>query len=533
MNVRYGFAVSCLCLFLSVTSASFGCTVIVAGRDATVDGSVITSQTADGWYDSNLRYVPGEDHHPGEAAPVYLYLLGEDDRKPQKIGEIPQVPRTYGYFKTGYSSYNQHQLAIAESTIGQKDELKAFWPEGRAIMTIEQLEIFALQRTKTAKEAILLMGSLAEAYGFLGSCSNEGESLAVADTKEAWIFEIMSVGFDWVPESGAPGAIWVAKRVPDDHVAILANASRIGTIDPSDTDNFMCSKGYMEPAIRLGWYDPSSGVPFSWRDAYSPDSGVWGPSSMWVRGRFYGIMSDLVPSVDWDPYGELRSYPFSFVPEKKVSVPVMMDLLRSTLEGTVFSMEDNQAWLVPGVNGELRKSELATPLPDRATRLLLNVPYSRPIAAKSSWSFVSQSRGWLPDEIGGILWIGLGLPHFSCYVPVYSGSRDTAESWRNFDQDVFDQRSMRWCVSLAGDIVNRLYQRAIKDLIAVRDPIEGDFFRSLPEVEAEALDIYSSSPEECSQFLTALTLSRMDMVHKAYWQLCRELIAKYAGIKLW
>ncbi|NCC96547.1 MAG: peptidase [Synergistales bacterium] len=533
MNVRCGFALSCLCLLLSVSSVSHGCTVIVAGRDATVDGSVITSQTADGWYDSNLRYVPGGEHLSGDTAPVYLHLLGEDDRKPQKIGEIPQVPMTYGYFKTGYSSYNQHQLAIAESTIGQRDELKAFWPESRAIMTIEQLEIFALQRAKTAREAILLMGSLAEAYGFLGSCSNEGESLAVADPKEAWIFEIMSVGFDWVPESGRPGAIWVAKRVPDDHVAVLANASRIDFVDPTDGENFMSSENYMEPAIRNGWYDPASGVPFSWRDAYSPDTGLWTPSSMWIRGRFYCILNDLVPSGNWDPYGELRSYPFSFVPEKKVSVPVVINLLRSTHEGTVFSMEDNQAWLVPGVNGELRKSELATPLPERATRVLLNIPYARPIAAKSSWSFVSQSRSWLPDEIGGVLWVGLGLPHFSCYVPVYAGSRDTADSWRNFDPDVFDHLSMRWCVSLAGDLVNRLYQRAMKDLLAVRGPIEEDFFGSQPEVEAEALDLYSSSPEECSQFLTALTLSRMDMVHKTYWQLCRELIAKYSGIKLW
>lgn len=507
--------------------------MVVAGRDATVDGSVIASQTADGWYDSNLQYIPGCDYLPGEMAPVFLYLLGEDDRKPQKVGEIPQVSRTYGYFKTGYSSYNQHQLAIAESTIGQKDELKAFWPETRAIMTIEQLSVFALQRTKTAREAISLMGELAETYGFLGSCANEGESLAVADPQEVWIFEIMSVGFDWSPDLGSPGAIWVARRVPDDHVAVIANASRIDFIDVEDKENFIVSDNYMDPAVRLGWYDPKSGKPFNWREAYSPESGVWSPSSMWVRGRIYGIYMDLAPSQHWDSYGELRSYPFSFVPERKLSVSKVMDLLRSTLKNTVFSMEDNNAWLVPGVNGELRKSELATPLPDRATRTLLNIPYSRPVAAKSSWSFVSQSRSWLPDDIGGVLWIGLGLPHFSCYVPIYSGSRDTVESWRNFEQEAFDPMSMRWCVSLAGDLVNRVYQRAMKDLLAVRDPIEKEFLRSQSEVEREALDLYSTSPDSCSQFLTAMTLSRMDMVHKAYWRLCRELIAKYAGNKLW
>lgn len=531
--MRSWFVPFLFCFFTCFLSPSYGCTVVVVGRDATVDGSVIASQTADGWYDSNLRYIPAMDHSAGEMAPVYLYLLGEDDRKPQRIGEIPQVSRTYGYFKTGYSSYNQHQLAIAESTIGQKDELKAFWPETKAIMTIEQLAVFALQRTKTARDAIGLMGELAETYGFLGSCANEGEALAVADPKEGWIFEIMSVGFDWSPESGLPGAIWVAKRVPDGHVAVLANASRIDFIDVDDRDNYMFSDNYMEPAIRFGWYDPSSGVSFSWRKAYSPESGVWASSSMWVRGRTYGIYRELAPSINWDPYGELGSYPFSFSPEKKVSVPIVMDLLRSTLKDTVFSMEDNQAWLVPGVNGELRKSELATPLPDRATRTLLNIPYSRPVAAKSSWSFVSQSRGWLPDDIGGVLWIGLGLPHFSCYVPIYSGSRDTLESWRNFDPEFFDPLSMRWCVSLAGDLVNRVYQRAMKDLVDVRAPMEGEFIRSQPEVEREALDLYAHSPESSSQFLTALTLSRMDMVHKAYWSLCRKLIAKYAGNKLW
>lgn len=531
--MKSSFAFYLICFFVLFQSPSYGCTVVVAGRDATVDGSVIASQTADGWYDSNLKYVPGADHLSGDMAPVYLYLLGEDDRKPQRIGEIPQAPRTYGYFRTGYSSYNQHQLAIAESTIGQKDELKAFWPESKAIMTIEQLAIFALQRTKNARDAIKLMGNLAETYGFLGSCANEGESLAVADPKEAWIFEILSVGFDWDPSSRSPGAIWVAKRVPDDHVAVLANASRIDFIDVNDGENYMFSANFMEPAVRFGWYDPSSGEPFSWRDSYSPSAGVWSPSSMWVRARVYSIYRELYPSGNWDPYGELRSYPFSFRPEKKISVAVVMDLLRSTLKDTVFSMEDNQAWLVPGVNGELRKSELTTPLPDRATRILLNIPYSRPVAAKSSWSFVSQSRSWLPDDIGGVLWIGLGLPHFSSYVPIYSGSRDTAESWRNFDPDLFDPLSMRWCVSLVGDLVNRIYQRAMKDLLEVREPMEAEFLRSQPEVEREALDLYSQSPDNCSQFLTALTLSRMDMAHKTYWRLCRELIAKYSGNKIW
>ena len=532
-GVRKGAIAVAFCVCLIWAAAAAACTVIVAGRDATVDGAVIASQTVDGRYDSNLRRVPGKRHEPGERASVYLNLLGEDDREPLKVGEIPQAEETYGYFRTAYSSFNEHQLVLAESTIGQKDELKAFYCESGAIMTIEQLSIFALQRTRTAREAIRLMGELAERYGFLGSCANEGEALAVADPQEVWIFEIMSVGYDWTPEMGRPGAIWAARRVPDGHVAVLANASRIGVIHPDGDENVMVSSAYMEPALRFGWYDPSSGKPFNWTEAYSPASGAWSPSSMWVRGRVHAIYRELAPSKKWDPYGELGSYPFSFKPERLVSVQDVMDLFRSTLEGTPFAMEEDRAWLVPGDNGESVKSELATPFPDRATRTLLNIPYARPVAARTSWSFISQSRSWLPDAVGGVFWVGLGLPHFTCYVPVYAGVADIAESWRNFQTDLFDERSTRWCVNLAADLVNDRYQRAIRDLRAFRDPLELRFLEDQPEIERTALHLREVSEEDCSRYLTEKTRERMETVHAGYWRLCRELIARYTGNKLW
>jgi dipeptidase len=533
VTMRYCKIAMVVWLSLVCNYAAFGCTVVVAGKGATVDGSVIASQTADGWYDSNIRYVPGKKHGSGESTPIYLNLLGEDDRKPVKIAEIPEVEETYGYFRTGYSSYNEHQLAIAESTIGQKDELKAFYPDTKSIMTVEQLSILALQRTRTARDAIRLIGEMAERYGFLGSCAYEGESLAIADTDEIWILEIMSVGYDWSPDSGCPGAIWAARRVPDDHVAVIANASRIGVVDPDDGEHFMVSENYMDPAVSNGWYDPASNAPFNWTEIYSPGYGPWSPSSMWVRSRLFCIYSDLAPSIRWDPYGELRSYPFSFKPESPVSVSDVFDIFRSRLQDTPFSMEDNQAWLVPGVNGELVKSELATPVPDRATRFLLNIPYSRPIAARTSYSFVAQNRNWLPDPVGGIMWFGMGLPLFSCYVPIYAGVTDTADSWRTFEADFFDPASARWCVSLASDLVNRRYQRAMKDLVLFRNPLEKSFMGSLLLVDKEAVELYERSPEKCSSYLTELTVDRMEGVRDGYWRLCRELIAKYNGNKFW
>jgi dipeptidase len=236
------------------------CTDIVVGKNASADGSVMTCHTADGaFYDARVRTIPGKKHPAGTKADVFWNIIMEEDYEPKKIGEIPQVEETYTYFHVGYPFMNEHGVAIGETTIGQKDELKTFRPDAKAIMTIEQLEVFALQRAKTAREAIKVIGELGEKYGFLPSCGSEGECLTITDSEEAWIFEIRSSGMMWTPESGKPGAVWVAQRVPDDCVVVVPNMSRIREVDINDTANFMASKDYMQPAIDLGWYDPASG----------------------------------------------------------------------------------------------------------------------------------------------------------------------------------------------------------------------------------------------------------------------------------
>jgi len=222
--------------------AVYACMDVMVGKDATVDGSVITSHTVDGWYDSDLciRVIPGQKFPKGAMVDVYWGLVREEVDQPKKIGEIPQVEETYTYFHDAYSHGNEHQVMIGETTIGQKEELSTFLGE-KAIMTIEQLEAFALQRTKTARDAIKLMGELGEKYGFLPSCADQGECLTVTDPKEGWVFEIFSVGIGWDPASGKPGAVWAAQRVPDDEIVCVPNISRIREIDLSKPDYFMAS----------------------------------------------------------------------------------------------------------------------------------------------------------------------------------------------------------------------------------------------------------------------------------------------------
>ena len=233
------------------------CTDIVVGKNASLDGSVITSHTGC-CPECRVHVVPAQTHQKGTMAPVYYGL--QDVKKPlheygKVIGSIPQVAKTYKYFHTGYPHINEHQLAIGESTLSQRQELQVDIDTGKQIMTIEQATLFALQRCKKAREAIALITSLVEEHGFLPSCGPESEALCIADTDEAWVLEVFSVGKDWEPGSGELGAIWAAQRVPDDHVAVVPNWSIIKEIDLTQPDYFMASKNYKDVAIKHGWYD--------------------------------------------------------------------------------------------------------------------------------------------------------------------------------------------------------------------------------------------------------------------------------------
>jgi len=509
----------------------YTCMDVIVGKDATVDGSTITSHTVDGWYDSKsgIHVVQGQTFPKGAMADVFWGLVGEELEPPVKIGEIPQVEQTYTYFHDAYSHGNEHQLMIGETTIGQKEELSTFLGE-KAIMTIEQLEAFALQRTKTARGAIKLMGELAEKHGFLPSCAGMGECLTVTDPKEAWVFEIFSVGIGWSPESGKSGAIWAAQRVPDDEMVCVPNISRIREIDLSKPDYFMASKNYIQEAIDRGWHDPASGKPFIWQEAYTPLLGGWSLSSEWVRIRLYLVYSWAAPSMEWDPYKETQTYPFSIKPEKKVLVKDVIELQRSTLTGTVFDMEANPAWLVPGAEGKCVKSPFATPFPGRDLRTLLNIPYHRPAARHGcSFGVVTQARDWLPDPIGGIIWFYYDNPHISVHVPIYAGVQEIPASWSTFDRTQFSLDTDRWAFMLADDLVNRRYQDAIIDLRAVRDPLQEEFFANQESIEKKALELYKEDPMKAKQFLTDYTKSTMEKATKAYWDLNWELIAKYTN----
>jgi dipeptidase len=524
------------------------CTVIGVGKLASADGSVITSHT-DCCSECRIQVVPGRTYPKGSLAPVHwgmVYFGAGDERKAlplgdfgKVIGHIPQVEKTFTYFHTGYSQMNERQLAIGESTCSQRSELNVNFVEGitRQIMTIEQAQVFALERCSTAREAVRLIGSLMETCGFLPSCGGS-EALCIADPGGLWVMEIFSVGTRWKPESGQPGAIWAARRVPDDNVVVIANHVRIREIDPKDPD-VLVSPNYMQEAIDRGWYNPGEGRPFIWQEAYSPLIREGSLSRMWL------VYSTIAPSLKawprrslYDPAGPgtlyaqpiegAAFYPFSVKPEKKLSVQDVIAFQRSVFEDTIYDMTWDPAWMVPGAGGKSEKSPVATPFLPGDMEKVLRIRHHRTIATQG-YGMVAQLRSWLPDAVGGIYWFYVDNPYVSAYVPVYAGVTDVSPLYKTYDYKEFSEDSARWAVDFVEKLMLLQWQFAVKDLKEARDPVENSFFSSQAEVDQKAVDLLQKDRVRGTKYLTDLTISRMEKVVQLFRDLRKKLLTKYTG----
>ena len=520
------------------------CTDIIVGKNASMDGSVITSHTGC-CPECRVHVVPAQTFKKGTMVPVYYGL--QYVKKPLReygkvIGTIPQVAKTYKYFHTGYPHINEHQLAIGESTLSQRPELQVDVNSGKQIMTIEQAALFALQRCKKAREAIALITSLVEKYGFLPSCGPESEALCIADPEEAWVLEVFSVGKNWKPGSGELGAIWAAQRVPDDHVAVVPNWSIIKEIDLTRPDYFMASKNYMEIAIKHRWYDPESGKPFIWQDIYSPMPREWATSRFWLffstfapHNREWPDKRLNTPFKSYDAYHQylepLSTYPFSVKPEKKLSVQDVIEFQRSVYEGTIYDMTADTDWMVPDGKGGMKQSPLTTPFPTRDIRELLDITYRR-MVSRGGYGMVAQLRGWLPPEIGGIYWFYLDNQHVSTYVPIYTGVQEISPLYKTYDPDRFSEDSARWAIDFVDNLLYLRWQYAIKDLRCVRDPLEEEFFAKTDAIDQEALKLFNKNPELAKKYLNDYTRSSMERTVKMYKELRNLLITKYTNNKL-
>ena len=530
-----------MCSIIIIPSMLPACTCIIVGKKASADGSVITSHT-DCCDNSRLHVVPAMTFEAGIMAPVYYGL--QDPKRPLReygeiIGYIPQVDKTYAYFHSGYSHMNEHQLAIGESTMSQKEELQVERETGKQIMTIEQAMVFALQRCRTAREALTLITGLVDTYGFLPSCGTGSESLSIADPDEAWVLEVFSIGPDWEPDSGEPGALWAAQRVPDDHIAMVPNWSIIKEIDLSKPDEFMASDNYMQVAIDHGWYDPDGGKPFVWQDAYAPTPREWAVSRFWLFYAKYAPSYKDWPNKwldklhkNYDPYHQylepLSTYPFSTPPDEKLSVQDVMEFQRSVFEGTIYDMTEDHDWLIPDGEGGLVKSPLTTPFPTPDMRHLLDIDFRRNVS-KGGYGMIAQLRSWLPDPVGGIYWFYVDNQHVGAYVPIYAGVQKIHPAYKVYDPDAYDPASVRWAIDFVDNLLYLKWQEAIEDVRAVRDPMEAEFFSERDEMDRRAVELLDQDLKKGQEFLTEYTNEHMEKIHKMYTELRDLLITKYTN----
>jgi dipeptidase len=495
-----------------------GCTTITVGRLASVDGSVMTSHTCDGhdgrtWID----IVPRMRHPGGAVSPIFknsdfMVALG-DTTGMIYTGSIPQVPVTNGYIYSIYPCINEHQLAIGESTFGGKKELKS----DKGMINCYELTRILAERCKTAREAIRLAGKLLAKYGY----NDEGECLTFADTKEVWHFEVVG------PGQGNVGAIWAAQRVPDDHVSINANASRIRTIDLKDEDNFMASKNVFSAAKELGLWDGKSGEPFEFCYVYASRK------SMWARRREWRVFDILAPSLELDPNGE--NFPFSVKPEKKVSLEDMMNLFADTYEGTEFDM--TKFMVVEDEEGKMVKSPYANPFMNYDQMPLwkinggLHKMGERTIARfYCIYVFISQSRAWLPDPIGGIAWLGWDNPAMTCFAPLYCSIKELPEPYRKGGKGgrpAYTRDSAWWGINRVSTIAAHRWGEMRYDVAEVRDPIRKKIFEDQKRIEDEALRLFGEDPQKAIDYISRYSLDLCNEINDAYWKLGDDLWTKY------
>ncbi|MBN1163689.1 MAG: C69 family dipeptidase [Candidatus Krumholzibacteriota bacterium] len=496
------------------------CTCILVGKKASVDGSVTTSHTCDSRKDRTwLEIVAGKKHKEGSTGGVYAGLrfikFPGDTAGVRLRGEIPQRRETYGYINTAYPCMNEHQLAIGESTFGGREELR----NKNCLFACEELCRFALERARTCREAITIIGELVKEYGY----NDSGECLMFADKEEAWHFEIAGCGSDCV------GAVWAARRLPEDHVGVNANASRIMEIDIQDSENFMASENVFEVAERNGWYDPQGGEPFRFCYAYDPE----GRRSLAARRREWRVFDLLAPSLHLDPNAE--NYPFSVKPDTLVTLARIMEIFRDTYEDTEFDM--TKFMLVEGEDGKFVKSPYANPFMHYDMMPLFKVNGGwgkmgeRCIARYyCTYITVTQSRAWMPDPVGGIVWLGWDNPAMTSFVPLYCGITDVPASWKVCGRHAFNRDCAWWAANRVADLSAQKWGHMRVEVDSVRAGFEREAFAAQAALEEKALALYEKSPRKARKHLTRYTNDFALRVGKAYWKLGDFLWWKYTGL---
>jgi dipeptidase len=493
------------------------CTIVTVGRNASFDGSVMTSHTCDShrtraWFD----IAPAKEHEKGSMAAIVKRVdcdtLAMQAYKYDLVGEMPQVEYTHGFINTAYPCMNDRQLAVGESTFGGRHTLRS--EEG--MIDCQQLVQLLMERCTTAREAIRTAGELTGKYGW----NDEGECLSITDPKEAWHFEIVG------PGAGNVGSVWAAQRVPDGHVCTAANASRIREVDLSDPDYFMASDNLTKVARDSLWWDPSQG-PFEFCYAYDPA----GRGSFAARRREWRVFDLVAPSLKLHPNAE--NHPFSVRPDTLVTLEKMVTIFQDYYEGTDYNFIKNITWV--NDDGEYEISPLANPFMPYDMNKIFDINGGwgwlgeRTIARwYTMYATITVSRDWLPNEVGGLVWMAMDNVATSVYVPIYCSVADVAEPYKTPGRvQGYNHDCAWWAFNRLGTLTAQRWGDMRHDVAAVWGPMQKELFDNQDAVEKEALRLLKEDPEKAREYLTEYGVEWGEKVTERAWRLGDELWTKY------
>jgi dipeptidase len=491
-----------LLVFVAVAVGAMACTNFIVGKKASKDGSVICTYNADDYgMFIGLAHYPAAKHQPGEMRQVInwdTHAYG---------GEIEEALETYNVI----GNMNEWQVTIGETTFGGREEMV----DTTGILDYGSLIYIALQRSKTAREAIQVMTRLVEKYGY----NSEGETFTICDPNEAWIMEMMGCASD--RSVSKERTVWVALRIPDDVICGHANQSRISKFDRKDKENVLYSKNVVSYARKMGWYDGKD-EDFSFCNTYAfpdfsgrrvCDARVWS-----FFNRFSDGMERYLPWAEGIEK-DAEPMPLWVKPNRKLSVADVETAMRDHYEGTPFALDSD-------IGGGIWQ------MPYRPTPLYYNIDgkryfNERPTSTQQTgFSYVAQMRSWLPRQVGGVLWFGNDDGNMVPYTPVYCCATEAPRPYSTPGADAltFSMENAYWVQNWVSNMVYPRYSLLFPTLCEKRDSLDDSYFRLQKEVEDRALLLNGDARVE---YLTRYTAQKADEMLGTWKELAFKLIVKY------
>ena len=487
---------------LLASSGAFACSNLIVGKKASVDGSVMVSYNADDYgMFGYLCHYPAGTHPKGTMRQIYDWDSGVYH------GEIEEAPVTYNVI----GNINEFQLSIGETTYGGREEMV----DSTGILDYGSLIYVALQRAKTAREAIGVMTSLVEKYGY----NSGGETFSICDPNEAWIMEMQGTG------AGSKGVVWVAMRIPDDAICAHANQSRIGKFNMKDKKNVLYSKNVISYARKMGWFNGKDSD-FSWKNTYAfPDFSGRRFCDARVWSFFNHYADDFDRYLPWalGKDKDAEDMPLWVVPNRKLSVADVENGMRDHYEGTALALDTTN------IGGGIYE------MPYRPTPLTFTVDgkqyfNERPISTQqTAFTFVSQLRSWLPREIGGVLWFGNDDANMVAYTPVYCGNtvQPTCYNTKGADAVTFSSDNAFWLCNMVSNMIYPRYSQLFPELKAVRDSLETSYFANQTSFEKQAVDMYQTDKAAALKLLNNYSNTKADEMLASWKRLATRIIVKY------